>query len=77
MNVTSALARVTSVEPLEGFRLRLTFTDGLVREVEPLQAAAPGPVQTAAPISERAVEGTWIRHVPHRSYPAPNLDARM
>ncbi|MGA2165019.1 MAG: DUF2442 domain-containing protein [Solirubrobacteraceae bacterium] len=28
------LARVTAVEPLEGFRLRLTFTDGLVREVD-------------------------------------------
>jgi hypothetical protein len=28
------LARVTVVEPLEGFRLRLTFTDGLVREVD-------------------------------------------
>jgi hypothetical protein len=34
MNTTSTLARVTSVEPLEGFRLRLTFTDGLVREVD-------------------------------------------
>jgi hypothetical protein len=28
------LPRVTSVEPLEGFRLRLAFTDGLVREVD-------------------------------------------
>jgi Protein of unknown function (DUF2442) len=26
--------RVTEVEPLSGFRLRLTFTDGLVREVD-------------------------------------------
>ena len=34
MNATRTLARVTSVEPLEGFRLRLTFTDGLVREVD-------------------------------------------
>jgi hypothetical protein len=28
------LARIIAVEPLEGFRLRLTFTDGLVREVD-------------------------------------------
>ena len=28
------LARITAVEPLDGFRLRLTFTDGLVREVD-------------------------------------------
>jgi hypothetical protein len=28
------LPRVTAVEPLSGFRLRLTFTDGLVREVD-------------------------------------------
>jgi Protein of unknown function (DUF2442) len=34
MNVTRPLARVTAVEPLEGFRLRLTFTDGLIREVD-------------------------------------------
>jgi hypothetical protein len=34
MNITSTLARVTSVEPLDGFRLRLTFTDGLAREVD-------------------------------------------
>jgi hypothetical protein len=34
MNVTSTLARVTGVGPLEGFRLRLTFTDDLVREVD-------------------------------------------
>jgi hypothetical protein len=26
--------RVTAVEPLEGFVLRLTFTDGLIREVD-------------------------------------------
>ena len=31
MNDTRPLARVTAVEPIEGFRLRLTFTDGLVR----------------------------------------------
>lgn len=29
-----ALPRITSVEPLAGFRLRLAFTDGLVREVD-------------------------------------------
>jgi hypothetical protein len=28
------LARITTVEPLDGFRLRLAFTDGLVREVD-------------------------------------------
>jgi hypothetical protein len=28
------LARITAVEPLDGFKLRLTFTDGLVREVD-------------------------------------------
>ncbi len=28
------LARIIAVEPLDGFRLRLTFTDGLVREVD-------------------------------------------
>jgi Protein of unknown function (DUF2442) len=34
MSATGPLARITSVEPLENFRLRLTFTDGLVREVD-------------------------------------------
>ncbi len=34
MSDICSLARVTAVEPLEGFRLRLTFTDGLVREVD-------------------------------------------
>jgi len=34
MNPAQALPRVTSVEPLDGFRLRLAFTDGLVREVD-------------------------------------------
>ncbi|HTA98173.1 MAG TPA: DUF2442 domain-containing protein [Solirubrobacteraceae bacterium] len=34
MNPAQALPRVTSVEPLDGFRLQLTFTDGLVREVD-------------------------------------------
>lgn len=33
MNPAHALPRITSVEPLDGFRLRLAFTDGLVREV--------------------------------------------
>lgn len=28
------LPRITTVEPLDGFRLRLTFTDGLMREVD-------------------------------------------
>jgi hypothetical protein len=34
MNDGRLLARITAVEPLDGFRLRLTFTDGLVREVD-------------------------------------------
>lgn len=34
MSNTRLLARITDVEPLEGFRLRLTFTDGLVREID-------------------------------------------
>jgi Protein of unknown function (DUF2442) len=34
MTATGTLPRVTDVEPLDGFRLRLTFTDGLVREVD-------------------------------------------
>jgi Protein of unknown function (DUF2442) len=34
MNETRLLARVTGVEPLEGWRLQLTFTDGLRREVD-------------------------------------------
>lgn len=34
MTYTHLLARITAVEPLEGFRLRLTFSDGLVREVD-------------------------------------------
>ncbi len=34
MSDTRPLARVTAVEPLQGFRLRLSFTDGLVREVD-------------------------------------------
>ncbi len=34
MNPAQALPRITSVEPLDGFRRRLAFTDGLVREVD-------------------------------------------
>jgi hypothetical protein len=34
MNDVRPLARITAVQPLEGFRLRLIFTDGLVREVD-------------------------------------------
>jgi Protein of unknown function (DUF2442) len=34
MNQPSVLARVIAVEPLDGFRLRLTFTDRLMREVD-------------------------------------------
>lgn len=33
MSAARTLPRVTDVKPLDGFRLRLTFTDGLVREV--------------------------------------------
>jgi Protein of unknown function (DUF2442) len=45
------LARVTAVEPLENFRLRLTFTDGLVREVD-LSGDLWGPM--AAPLQDPA-----------------------
>jgi hypothetical protein len=34
MSQPPVLARVTAVEPLNGSRLRLTFTDGLTREVD-------------------------------------------
>jgi hypothetical protein len=34
MSQPSVLARIIAVEPLDGFRLRLTFTDGLMREVD-------------------------------------------
>jgi hypothetical protein len=34
MTEPSSLPRITAVEPLAGFRLRLTFTDGLIREVD-------------------------------------------
>ena len=34
MSESRLLPRVVAVEPLEGWRLRLTFTDRLVREVD-------------------------------------------
>jgi hypothetical protein len=34
MNDGRLLAHITAVKPLDGFRLRLTFDDGLVREVD-------------------------------------------
>jgi hypothetical protein len=34
MSASRTLPRITNVEPLDGFRLRLTFTDDLVREVD-------------------------------------------
>jgi hypothetical protein len=34
MTDSHVFPRVTEVEPLKGFVLRLTFTDGLVREVD-------------------------------------------
>jgi Protein of unknown function (DUF2442) len=34
MSDASIIARVTAVEPLDGWRLRLTFSDDLVREVD-------------------------------------------
>jgi hypothetical protein len=37
------LARITSAEPLGGFAVRLTFTDGLVRELD-LEPMLAGPV---------------------------------
>lgn len=46
------LVHVTSVEPLEGFRLRLTFADGLAGEID-LAEELWGPV--FEPLRERAV----------------------
>jgi hypothetical protein len=43
MSDLSVLACVTAVVPLSGWRLRLTFTDGLVREVD-LSADLWGPM---------------------------------
>jgi hypothetical protein len=51
MNDVHQLARVTAVEPLDGFRLQLTFTDGLVREVD-LSDDLRGPM--AAPLQDPA-----------------------
>lgn len=43
MNAPSTLPRIADVQPLEGFRLRLTFTDGLQRDVD-LSDGLWGPV---------------------------------
>jgi Protein of unknown function (DUF2442) len=51
MNDARMLARVTAVEPLDGFRLRLTFTDGVVRKVD-LSGDLWGPM--AAPLQDPA-----------------------
>jgi hypothetical protein len=49
VDATRTLARITRVEPLEGFRLGLAFTDGLVREVD-LSGDLWG--QTAEPLQD-------------------------
>ena len=51
MNDVRPLARVSAVEPLEGFRLRLTFTDGLIRQVD-LSSDLWGPM--AEPLQDPA-----------------------
>jgi hypothetical protein len=43
MSTRTTTARIRSVEPLEGFVLRLTFSDGTVREVD-LEGELWGPV---------------------------------
>ena len=43
MSIRTRTARITSVEPLEGFVLRLGFDDGTVRDVD-LEAKLWGPV---------------------------------
>jgi uncharacterized protein DUF2442 len=43
MSLRTRTARVRTVEPLEGFVLRLGFDDGLVREID-LEAELWGPV---------------------------------
>jgi hypothetical protein len=43
MSTRTRTARIRSVEPLEGFVLRLSFDDGTVREVD-LEAELWGPV---------------------------------
>ena len=49
LNVRTQLIHVTDVEPLEGFRLRLSFSDGTERELD-LEAGLWGPV--FAPLKE-------------------------
>ena len=49
MTVRTKLIHVTDVEPLEGFRLRLGFSDGTERELD-LEAELWGPV--FAPLKE-------------------------
>jgi hypothetical protein len=56
MNTIRTLPRVTNVEPLEAFRLRLTFTDGLVREVD-LSGDLWGP------LAEPLQDADYFRHV--------------
>jgi hypothetical protein len=51
MNDSRLLARITAVEALDGFRLRLTFTDDLVREVD-LSSDLWGPM--AEPLQDPA-----------------------
>jgi Protein of unknown function (DUF2442) len=51
MNDGRLLARITAVEPLDGFRLRLTFTDGLVHEID-LSSDLWGPM--AEPLQDLA-----------------------
>ena len=43
MTAENTLARIIAVEPLDGYRLRLTFSDGFVREVD-LADTLDGPV---------------------------------
>ena len=43
MSIRTRTARIRSVEPLEGFVLRLAFDDGTVREID-LEAELWGPV---------------------------------
>ena len=49
MTVRTKLIHVTDVEPLEGFRLRLAFSDGTKRELD-LETELWGPV--FAPLKE-------------------------
>lgn len=43
MNAKSTQVRIQAVEPLDGFRLRLSFSDGEIREVD-LESELWGPV---------------------------------